>query len=781
MSDEERRPRPEVSGRAWEQVAGIFQRERALEVGILSLYGEALDSLQHYLSEPGDYPDPPTWAAPVVEVFFEVPWAWPDSKDGPDDFGRMLFDNPDADQAPPDIERIAEATASTLRTAALHSMTGGRGVFVRNGEMRPMGPPGSVVTGAAQPRPFAFGSTHDEAWWLAWLHDRALDRGPWGDAFPAEPASLDANLPALRVVVKRDDGATWIVNAVAAFLPLVADADAQRAFYTAIVALVPEGPSSLEDLGAEGQRDLWQFIDEGLAELLRHATGTEKAEEVQVPVSPRTQALARRFDRLAIEHTVARSPVSLTIKGKPASAEHKMIVNFWTKRYAERGCPSDGVVEVSFTEWGQLFGYPDDMTGRYYELIRDRFRDFRSAGVSEEWLQKGHRAEVWFAIIQGYGVTEKDSMTRVQLSAALQTSIRRGAWSYLDPETWRQLHQASPHSDVAELLWMWLETETLPFRWRVFAAPEGKRPKRGDIRCVAERLNLHGKYRRKTVALIRAAARLVMDVCPWYQIRVESADGVGMWNLVADRQAAIETPDAPTNDAGRDGTNAVRGTEPTRYAGRNQRGTRGLPDDGKKVLHARKEDGDLRISSPSCFLPFCFLPFLKAQDGGENAAAQESKTEEETVDWLVAFPEAIREDEELWQLLVAVLGDHTAALFRTVKRGHAATVKRLLGDVCAFTGQAMGAVDCETRRPACRAAVLHVLNTLAKADEPIKLAQAMLNTANGLGSYVPEDLIERCRMIDRNAPVSAFAEQLAAALSADTSQVSDASLEDDDG
>ena len=500
------------------------------------------------------------------------------------------------------------------------------------------------------------------------------------------------------------------------------------------------------------------------------------AEEVQVPVSPRTQALARRFDRLAIEHTVARSPVSLTIKDKPASAAHKMIVNFWTKRYAERGCPSDGVVAVSFTEWGQLFGYPDDMGGGYYEIIRDWLRDFRSAGISEEWLQKGHRGELWFAIIQGYGVTEKDGMTYVQLSAALQTSIRHGAWSYLNQETWLQLHQASPHSDVAELLWMWLETETLPFRWRIFAAPEGKSPKRGDVRCVAERLNLHNARRRDAVATIRRAARVVMDVCPWYQIRVENAAGVGMWNLVADRQAAIGT-DAPTRDARR--TNGRRGDAPTDDAETHQRTTRGLPDDGKKVLHARKENDDLRISSPSCFLPFCFLPFLKAQDGGENAAAQESKTEEETVDWLRAFPEAIRGDEELWQLLVAVLGDHTAALFRTAKRGHAATVKRLLGDVCAFLGQAMGAVDCETRRPACRAAALYVLGRLAEADEPIKLAQSMLNTANGLGSYVPEDLIERCRMIDRSAPVSDFAKSLGATLAAATPQ--DASLEVDDG
>ncbi len=288
--------------------------------------------------------------------------------------------------------------------------------------------------------------------------------------------------------------------------------------------------------GTERDAESSRFIDAILG-LVRCSADREALAQV----SARTRALARRRAHLAVENTIARAPLtSLTVGGRPAGATHKMITALLVKRYAEAGCPTDGHVALTFGDVARLLGH--DLGGWTYRKIRKLMIDLQGVGVTGEWQSGPHRAHAWFAIVQACGVTTAgDGLIHAQLSDCLQDSVRRGCWTYLAEDDMRRLRLASGRSGTPMLLWMWLQTQRLPWRWRAFAAPEGQPTDPADPHCVAALLNLTGTARREVVKRIRHAAAVVMDSFPEYAIRIESAAEPGMWNLFADRRAAVGT------------------------------------------------------------------------------------------------------------------------------------------------------------------------------------------------------------------------------------------------
>lgn len=306
--------------------------------------------------------------------------------------------------------------------------------------------------------------------------------------------------------------------------------------------------------------------------------------------SKQAEALANRRGYLAMVNSIARSPLMITVKNQPAGEVHKAMTDVLAKRYAEAECPPDGMVDVSFPDWGRFLGF-DEMGGRNYDLIRGWLDDLGTARISGQWLgHKGERAAAWLNLLQGAVVVESGGgTTRVQLANWFQAAIRTGAWTYLDPEERHRLRVASGHSDTPLLLWRMLKTQRLPFRWKCFSAPEDDPDAPSDGRSMAALLNLTGKRRRNVVLRIKKAAAIVCQTFPEYTITIETAKGKGMWNLFADRRKGIDEP--VENEDRKDGpTRDVLGEKdgPTRDARTDLRVTR----DSDKPLQTTTEAAD---------------------------------------------------------------------------------------------------------------------------------------------------------------------------------------------
>jgi hypothetical protein len=395
---------------------------------------------------------------------------------------------------------------------------------------------------------------------------------------------------------------------VAVIAPQDLDADSLWAAVEEAAARHRETPA-----GAEHERACNELID-ALMDLAPFVADAPTA------ISTRTRALARRHGFVAIENTIARSPVSLTVVGKPAKPAHKEITMLLAKGYAENaaaGHPNQGWVELSLAEIADML-YPSTKRGGWqYERIRNLLQDLCGALVTEEWLVQDTRTDRWFTIAQGGVMTSADGgRAAVQLTEPMQRSILENHWTYVEREAVRRLRLASPRSDGPELLYLWLVTERLPFKWKVFADPDAETSKGAGRRSVAARLNMPGKKKRDVVAAIRKAAKVVCATFPEYTITVEPGKSRGTWNLCANRRqvvgslaeessnhhdSGVREPDGPVYE---DGTDAV-------YESR----TDAVENDPAKPLLTIEDNDDLVSPPPSCSSPSSFSRREKRQTG----------------------------------------------------------------------------------------------------------------------------------------------------------------------
>jgi hypothetical protein len=300
------------------------------------------------------------------------------------------------------------------------------------------------------------------------------------------------------------------------------------------------------------------------------------------PVSARTQALAKRLGHVAMDNTIARSPLALTADlrdgaGRLATAAQKAISAVFVKNFAVACCPTSGLVTASFAEISNLLGY-GDRGGWQYEHIRDLVRGLRGAGVGGEWTtHDGDDTDDWYGIIQASQVTTKGAgSVTVRLTYDFQKSIRAARFTYLRNEQVRRLNQASSRSDIPLNFWYFLQSQRLPWPlgWPVFRAPEGATDAPADVRPLAEILSLRGKSHKRVVQRIRAAAKVIMAVFPEYTIVIEPAGVATMYQMyairrdalesLADRVAAIEAPAADPVDNSEEEAESVyeEGTAP---------------------------------------------------------------------------------------------------------------------------------------------------------------------------------------------------------------------------
>jgi hypothetical protein len=270
-------------------------------------------------------------------------------------------------------------------------------------------------------------------------------------------------------------------------------------------------------------------------------------------VADRTKALAKRPGHVAIDNTIARSPLTLVseirgVSGRPASAAHKVLTALFVKRYAEQES-RDGWIALGFAETCHLLGYKD-RGERQYEAVREIVLSMQGCVVPREWVTgEGEERVRSLNVVVGTDVPKRarrgagSGVYLVQLGDILRRRIDAARFTYLRDESIRRLRRASPRSETPLLLWMFLETQRLPWSngWPIFRAPEGATDIPLDRRPLAEILTLHSKRHDKTVTRIRAAAKIVVGLFPEYLITVDPTDVATMYQVYAIRRDALES------------------------------------------------------------------------------------------------------------------------------------------------------------------------------------------------------------------------------------------------
>ena len=301
----------------------------------------------------------------------------------------------------------------------------------------------------------------------------------------------------------------------------------------------------------------WDTTEDEDAMLWEFANATVDVEP-PAELSERAQRMALMPRTLVLENRIARNPLELVpatntllLRGKLATGSHKVATALLSKVWAENGYRADLIVDVDFARFNHVLAYADK-GGWQYARIRNLVRELHGAIIGAEWSEDGALVDAGYSVIQAHRVTSADGgRVTVRLGQDFAKSIRDLDCTFLDEEKVRALRKASPRSDTALLLWMWLESERLPWTWRVFPVPEGEKTP-PTTRGVAIRLGLLGESRKQVVRAIRKAAGVVMAVVPSYVIEVTPADGRGMYNLTASRRAFLPSsgPVDNSKDAG---------------------------------------------------------------------------------------------------------------------------------------------------------------------------------------------------------------------------------------
>ena len=279
------------------------------------------------------------------------------------------------------------------------------------------------------------------------------------------------------------------------------------------------------------------------------ATGLGISSRDLPALTAKSKGLVGRSGYVAIENTVARSPLILAAPlqsvttGKPASAAQVYLTAFWGACLAAQR-PRDGWIRATLSATAEFLGHAT-RGGWEYDAIRGLIVSMHGCVVPESWVtndgeQRTHR----FGVVIDSDVPDngdRDGAYWVHLGESYCMRLYRGNFTYLETARIRRARQAFPRNEVAQRMFADMETQELPFLpgWPVFRVPEGEVAKpENRKRPKAEVYGLYGKRHKRVVATMRAAARLIMAEFPEYAISVKSDTVPTMYRLFAIKSVA---------------------------------------------------------------------------------------------------------------------------------------------------------------------------------------------------------------------------------------------------
>lgn len=272
--------------------------EHGTTLSLLSFIHGAFYNLRRYLDKEDVGADLPevTWAAPVVELEYETPWAsFRQPAEGPAPVAEGETEPDDAALETADAA-VAWGTDTYLRIAErvlLHALTHEAFYEVKRGKLVPYLPkeleaaPWADVAPLLQP--WTFGGEAGDAWWQDFL-------AAHGVIHTDSERPGDADLPTFTLKATRDtdDGATVTcdIHPVIALYPAVVDRKAKRAHYPLVVGFVVEG-TPLSEWPPEERERLWEELFGALAQLADEYPAEAVGEAVAAPVPPEAAPVRR--------------------------------------------------------------------------------------------------------------------------------------------------------------------------------------------------------------------------------------------------------------------------------------------------------------------------------------------------------------------------------------------------------------------------------------------------------------------------------------------------------
>ena len=265
----------------------------------------------------------------------------------------------------------------------------------------------------------------------------------------------------------------------------------------------------------------------------------------------------------------------------PLTVRDALGLSHLIRRWADSGYPESRRVLASENEAVGWFGY-STTGGRQRGLLRESLGRLRATTFQSSSRVQAGRSDTLIWGLLDYARTPRtgpEGRVSVTLSEPLSYLVRAGGMTYLDGPTFAAL---VAEDELAARLWVFLESEQLPRRYRLYSAPEGEPEAERDTPAIASLLRLSGWTERRGVARrVRQAAQVLERVDSRYRLAVEPAPRQrGMWTLNAG---------ARVGTAGRQ-TGVLRDTQP---------GTAGHARGVLRDTHPRSKQGGTTVSLPS--------------------------------------------------------------------------------------------------------------------------------------------------------------------------------------
>jgi len=281
-------------------------------------------------------------------------------------------------------------------------------------------------------------------------------------------------------------------------------------------------------------------------------TYAEPAEDLP-PMSKRAKALARRTNCIALEDTVARSPLVIPsdvrlarMNGAQATPDQVYVGSYWAHVFL-RWPTWDGWIRPTFAATVDLLGI--GRGGWQYDNVRELVEKMHALIVPREYItEKGAERLHRFNIIEDSDVPESgkgDGTYGIRLGDTYRSRLLNGRFTPLDLERMARARDAFPRNAVAQRLWYFLDSQELPWAWGwpIFRVPEGQVAGPGDVgHPLAEFLGLWEKRHRNVASKIRHHAAEVVAAFPEYTITVDPDTVPTMYRMFADRGHRLPAP-----------------------------------------------------------------------------------------------------------------------------------------------------------------------------------------------------------------------------------------------
>ena len=282
------------------------------------------------------------------------------------------------------------------------------------------------------------------------------------------------------------------------------------------------------------------------------------------------------YDTLTLETNAARAPIvtartEVTLQWRPlpmygvsfavrqskgslTPRDQRLLTEFCTA-YVRDGCPEHRRVPFALAGAARLLGYSG--TGQHTRhLVKESVRRLVALRMEStvRYTPEGRSTEsvvLGWGFLSAYRIANRGELRggSVTLTDEFARLLRAGSVTFLHQPTYDAL---LGDDDLAARLWTFLESETLPRSYSLFAAPPGETSPARNLAAIYDLLRATDSNRARFAARIARAAQAIERHDGRYRVHVAKSPASGMWRLQASRRANFAYREGPNSRTGKD-------------------------------------------------------------------------------------------------------------------------------------------------------------------------------------------------------------------------------------